>query len=171
MFRIISSLLSLISASNGFTNSSFNSHSIAHHLFSNSLPNHPKTIITKQNTFPTLRKKGFLFQFRGCKKDSDNITCFFVVKNELTTRKISIDVHDTRIVDSAGNQLEPSEMRLGNEERPWAGYLTNRMPTNVPIKGSATFRGSLTGNITLFDIAVYVPSSRNFHVEFINDMK
>ncbi|MFQ4147022.1 hypothetical protein U2718_033130 [Chlorogloeopsis sp. ULAP02] len=123
----------------------------------------PKLIIAQQK-LPTLRKEGYLFQFTGCSQQSDDIViCSFVVKNEQPiTRYLIISSYLTRIIDSAGNEFTASQVNLGNKSSKVSA--PNQMPRNVPMKGSAIFRGSITNTISLFDI-----KTNGFNVEFIQE--
>ncbi len=158
MFKSVSLLLSLFSVFPTFTDFSFN-----HTL---------KTIIVQQNV-PELEKEGFIFQYTGCERlDSDRVKCNFVVLNKRQRRKLFIIAETTRIFDATGTESRALQVNLGVENSTnnvtysrnigeIIHFAANEISTNVPIKGSAIFRGPIQNPITLFDM-----DFNTFRIEF-----
>ncbi len=172
MLNSIVLLLYLVSGFQNYTNLSFNTHFIYDYVNNHNYPNSSETIVVQQNVVPGIEKEGFIFQYTGCERVPTNfMKCNFVIFNKRQRRQLSIISETTRIIDGAGNEFRALEVNIGvqksnraiydNKRREVIHLATNELSTNVAIKGSAIFSGTIQNTISLFDIDFY-----DFRIEF-----
>jgi hypothetical protein len=122
--------------------------------------NPEETNFCKKDDIYCEKIEGFSFKFRGCERQSaDVMVCNFLVENSKGRRRLRLLDDDTRIIDSAGDELRATSMSLASKE---GGNIHNELPTDIPIKGTAVFEGSIGTDIRLFEI-----DAHRFTVEFI----
>jgi hypothetical protein len=163
-------IFSLILGLAGFTKASLAFHP---QLNNKNIPNTLRSTIVQKNDSPqetdnyiTLEVENFLFQFRGCQLIQYNVTrCDLVISNKLSKRVLYIK-NPTRIIDDAGNELIASGFRLGAVSSKY--HVKNELSTNIPIKASITFQGSVSDNIKLLNIGAETHGRGSFNVEFFD---
>lgn len=98
--------------------------------------------------FLTENEDGFSFQVTDCQKNVDDLfICNFIVTNlRDEDRHLSLYRYDSKLIDSKGNEILASEVRLGSDSSD--NISSNTFPSKIPINGSLSFNEIPPGKIS-----------------------
>lgn len=113
-----------------------------------------------------VRQLDYLLEFDECSRNSETeVTCSFLIQNELSTRR-RVSIEDMTLFDASGQAV-----RQSSREFPGQNHYQMHLPSSVPVKGVAVFDGipANTG-VVFLEVEVYSFTEREsftagFHLQ------
>jgi hypothetical protein len=85
----------------------------------------------------------------NCKRSGTNVSCHFMITNQIGDRGFSILAHRSRVVSDSGDEHFATRIRLGAQVQ---GYeASTRLPSQVPMKATLEF-ASVTPDLKVIQV-------------------